>query len=244
MFQTKHFKSDNEIINDLATGYTPNDLYDVEPAKRINWTSKTGHASIYSTVGDLNKFGTAILNNELLSPDSQKKIFTNHGNQVGYGWFIRPHLGLTRYQMNGKSPGYSSYFAIYPEDNLLIIVLSNNFIPLPAQIGMTIAAMVFGEHFEILNTSYREVDFNYSKKLSGTYKFNKDFYVPNYELKIKYNNGHLNCQWGDLIPIDNGEKNLRDFILRTYWSSIHFIKDKSDEFVEMEFDEYIGVKIK
>lgn len=93
MFQTGHYKSGEEPIYDLATGYMPKDLYDVEPAVKINWSSKTGHASIYSTVGDLNKFGVAILNNKILTQDSWKRIFTDYGNQVGYGYFIRPHLG-------------------------------------------------------------------------------------------------------------------------------------------------------
>ena len=244
MSNTGHYQNEKVLIPDLAKGYAPKDLYDVEGAYQIDWSSKTGHASIYSTVGDLQKFGQAILDYKLLSNTSWNRIFKDHGNQVGYGWFIRPHLNRVRYQMNGRSPGFSSYFAIYPEDNLIITVLSNTYIPLPAEMGMTIASMVFQEPYDLLNTSTRKLEPDFAKKIVGTYKFEDNFYVPNYELEIEYSDGYLKSQWGDLIPIDNGEDPILDFILRTYWSSIHFVSDDAGEIHKMRFDVHTGLKMK
>jgi len=106
------------------------------------------------------------------------------------------------------------------------------------------AAMVLGEHYVLQNTSYKKIDLNYAKNISGSYKFDENFYVPNYKLEIHYNDGYLSSQWGDLIPIDKGKKNMKDYILRTYWSSIHFLMDNSGKCIAMEFDDYKGMKIK
>lgn len=68
-------------------------------------TCLPGHASIYSTGNDLWLFAQAALENRLLSESSWQAIFTDYGNQVGYGWFVRPHLDRERVQMNGRFPG-------------------------------------------------------------------------------------------------------------------------------------------
>jgi len=75
-------------------------------APKIHWSVKTGHTSIYSTVEDLQKFADAVLNKELLSQESWNAILTNHGDSVGYGWFLNPQKDHKRYQINGRSPGF------------------------------------------------------------------------------------------------------------------------------------------
>lgn len=77
-------------------------------APKIHWSVKTGHTSIYSTVEDLQKFADAVLNKELLSQESWNAILTNHGDSVGYGWFLNPQKDHKRYQINGRSPGFVS----------------------------------------------------------------------------------------------------------------------------------------
>lgn len=242
MTNTGHYQNEKVIIQDLAKGYAPKDLFDVESAYQLDWSSKTGHASIYSTAGDLHKFAQAILNDIIISKSGWNKILSDHGNQVGYGWFIRPHLNRKRYQMNGRSPGFSSYFAIYPETGLIITVLSNTYIPLPAEIGMSIAAMVFDEPYEVLNTSTKKLEPEFAGKIVGTYQFDDAFYVPNYALKIEYSRGYLTSPWGDLIPVDNGNEEINDFILRTYWSTIHFMNDDKGAIGKMTFDGHVGQK--
>lgn len=243
MHDTGHYRDKQELVENLSVGYTPKDLYDVEPVTPIDWSSKSGHASIYSTSADLRKFGNAILNNNLLNKESWDLIFNDYGNQVGYGWFIRPHLNRTRFQMNGRSPGFSSYFAIYPEEKLSIVVLSNNYISLPANIGMSIAAIVLKEPYEVLNLSNAKISTEIRNKILGKYQFDAKFYVPNYTLEVRSEEGNLICDWGGFIPIDKGELNITNYILRTFWSSIQFIWNESGEIVEMNFDGHRGIKI-
>ena len=242
MTNTGHYSSEKEIVENLAKGYAPKEIYDIESAYQIDWSSKTGHASIYSTVSDLQKFASAILGNKLLTADSWKQILTDHGNNVGYGWFIRDHLNRKRFQMNGRSPGFSSYLAIYPDEGLIVVVLSNNYISLPANIGMSIAAMVLNEPYQILSLSKDRLDSSMSENLVGHYQFDGDFYVPNYKLEIKEKDGRLFCEWGPFIPVKTESPKMLNYIIRTYWSTIEFIENEEGTVTAMMFDEHQGLK--
>jgi CubicO group peptidase (beta-lactamase class C family) len=244
MNNTGHYTSEKEIVTNLAKGYAPKDLYDVESAYQIDWSSRTGHASIYSTTVDLQKFAQAALENKLLTKDSWNKIFTNYGDNVGYGWFITKHLNRDRFQMNGRSPGFSSYIGIYPQEKLTVVMLSNKYISLPADVGKSIGALVLNEPVERLNLTNKTVDAEFAKKLTGTYKFDENFYRPNFELEITYKDGNLVSTWGGLIPIDKGDKNFKEYILRNYWSSIRFIQNEKSVVTEMMFDTHKGTKVK
>lgn len=243
MENSGHFEGEQQIISSLSTGYAAKDLYEVEKAYQIDWSSKTGHASIYSTVEDLQLFAEAILDNRLLTAASWEKVLQNHGQNVGYGWFIRDHLNRKRFQMNGRSPGFSSYLAIYPDEKLIVVVLSNNYISLPYDIGQNLAALVLKEATESLNLSTKAIDKEQLKQLVGYYQFSEDFYRPNFKLNVREQDGKLYTDWGALVPIDEGSTAFQKFILRTYWSSIEFIRNKEGEFVKMKFDRFEGEKV-
>jgi CubicO group peptidase (beta-lactamase class C family) len=244
MNNTGHYTNEKEIVQNLAKGYAPKDLYETEAAYHVDWSSKTGHGSIYSTSHDLYKFTQAVLNSKFLKKESWGKVFTNYGDNVGYGWFITKHINRDRYHMSGRAPGFSSYVGIYPKEKLTIVVLSNNYVSLPAELGKSIAALVLNEPFERLNLTNQTVAADFAKKLTGTYQFGENFYRPNYELVIKNENGRISSDWGGLIPVDRGSKKFKEFILRAYWSSIRFIEDEKGEITKMMFDDHQGVKIK
>jgi CubicO group peptidase (beta-lactamase class C family) len=244
MTNSGHYSSEKEMVQNLAKGYAPKDLYDVESAYQVDWSSRTGHASIYSTSADLQKFIGAALNGTFLKKDSWNKIFTDYGDNVGYGWFITKHLNRDRFQMNGLSPGFSSFVGFYPKERLIIIVLSNTYVALPPDLGKRLAALVLNEPFDRLNLTNKKVPADFAQGLTGIYKFDKNFYRPNYELAVNYENGHIISEWGGMIPIDKGDKNFKEYILRRYWSSVAFIENDKGEITEMRFDHHKGIKIK
>ena len=243
MTKSGHYKSQSEIIKDLCQGYAPKGLYDLEKAPFLNWTSKTGHASIYSTAGDLIRWGQAVLNNELISESSWDFILKDHGGHVGYGWFISPHDGYDRIQMNGRSPGFSSYIAVYPDEDLIVTMLSNVYVSLPRVIGPEIALMFLGEKWESLNLSDLEMTESQAEDIIGDYQFGPEFYNPNGKVRIWLQDGGIHGDWGGLIPIDEGSGRFRKFIYRTFWSDIEFLEDSNGKVVQMKFDEYKGKKI-
>lgn len=244
MSNTGHSTGDTAIVSNLAAGYAAIGHYDVENAYQIDWTSKTGHGSIYSTAEDLGKFAEAILNDRLLTRDSWQRIFTDHGDQVGYGWFIRDHWEKKRVQMNGRSPGFSSYFGIYPDDKLTVVVLSNNYISLPPDLGRFIAALHFGKPYATNKLANVHFTPKQANRLVGNYKFDEKFYVPNFVMEVGVKDGDLSTSWGALIPVNEGKNQVRKFILRTYWSNIEFVENDKGEVVEMKYDDHRGVKVK
>lgn len=244
MKNTGHYVNDKEIIQYLAKGYAPKGLFDLEAAFQLDPSSKTGHASIYSTVYDLDLFAQAVIGNKLLNKKSWDLMFTDHGDQEGFGWFMRPHLDRDRVLMNGRFPGYSSYIAIYPKEKLVVVVLSNNYTSVPTDMGTMIAAEVLGEKYEPLKLSNTKLNETFAKKLVGTYKFGEKFYQPNFALSVRFENGYLFTPWGGFIPINKGDKNFKEYILRPYWSSIRFIENSNGEITEMMFDEHKGTRIK
>lgn len=244
MSNTGHSTGEKSVIPNIAAGYAPVGHYDVENAYQIDWTSKTGHGSIYSTTEDLNRFANAILNNRILSKDSWQKIFTDYGNQVGYAWFIRDHLNKKRFQMNGRSPGFSSYFGIYPNDKLVVIVLSNNYISLPPELGKQLATLIFKKPLTNTIPSDVKLTLKQAQRLTGKYKFDEKFYMPNFEMEVSFKDGNLSTTWGALIPIEPGKLNFNKFILRDYWSEVEFIENNKGEVEAMTYDGFKGIKIK
>lgn len=236
---TSNLANTNDVLSKLAVGYQSDGKFGLEKADYIDWSSKTGNGSLYTTSADLLAWDRALANNTILSKASQEKMYTNYISNTGYGCFVKEHLKRKRYYMNGRSPGFTSYFARYPEDELCIVVLANNYIPVATQVGMDIAAIVYNEKYEPLNLSAKPVDAQIANKLVGTYKFNKDFYRPNFIMTVSEKDGHLIIDWGELIPTGQST-----FIARTYWSDVSFETDSHGKVTKMVYDGYEAEKVK
>ena len=146
--------------------------------------------------------------------------------------------------MNGRSHGFSSYFGIYPDDKLVVIVLSNNYISLPPELGKNIAALVLKKPYTHTRISALNLNPAQALKLTGTYKFDDKFYVPNAEMDVFFKDGKLLTSWGALIPVDEGKTEFNKFILRSYWSAVEFIENSQGTTEAMIYDGFRGNKIK
>ncbi len=228
-------------IPNLANGYTEKGFTDVEPAPAIHWSVKTGHASIYSTVDDLARFAQAVLNRKLLSRQAWEQTLTDYGSHAGYGWFLNAHNNHTRYQVNGRSPGFASYFGIYPDDDLVVIMLSNRYVSLPYFVGPELAAAALGDSFEVLNLSIDNIPKELAKKYTGHYSMGANFYRPHGTVKIRYRNGRLYSGAYPLIPVMGENGDVIAFIHRHYWSRLEFGEDSRGGTI-LHFDDHRGTK--
>lgn len=221
MQDTRHRQAVNRIVPRLATGYAPMGAKGLEQATYLDWSAKTGNGSLYSTVEDLYKWDRALYPDKILSAEGRELMFTARVPNVGYGWFLSPRYNKTRHYINGRSPGYTAYFLRYPDDDVCIIALGNNYIPLATQIGNDIAAMLFEEDYSL---PPKPMDFSVPtlEKFTGTYQFNANFFRPNDVLEFEIQDGELMSTWGPFVPLGDNR-----FLIRYYWMEGAFEMDSN-----------------
>lgn len=105
-----------------AGAFTPNS--DVVP-----WGNPSGGA--YATVGDLQRFARALLDNELLGAKMTEtvvdgKVSMSGGNaEVGYGFTDGAINGVRVVGHGGGAPGVGASIDIYPDLGYVVVVLAN-----------------------------------------------------------------------------------------------------------------------
>ncbi len=116
-------------------------LYKRKRNGKIKWAKNGSNLSgripgggIYTTVGDLLRFGMAVLDNDFISAKSKEMMWEDPeirakdaGNGYGFGWFlygVNPARGLV-YGHSGGQTGCSAQFMILPEANAVVAVLAN-----------------------------------------------------------------------------------------------------------------------
>ena len=110
MINTAHHNDAAAIIANLVRGYSPVGATAFENAPYVDWTSKTGNGSVYSTADDLLLFHHALQNGELLKPAKliDSYGFEHQNRKVGMFWFRRQRFGHRSVYVNGSSPGFKA----------------------------------------------------------------------------------------------------------------------------------------
>jgi len=174
---------------------------------------------MYSTVSDLYLWEKALMGNKVLSGISVKKMTTPYIGHYGYALFIDSMEKHRRIWHNGGIPGFSSCLTYYPENDVTIVVLSNNESNASA-ISSALAGIVFNlpvinayEHHEQPSSGNRAIPRSYA----GTY-----FAGNQLELIIKGNKLYRKGRGTD------------DIELKTESANKFFYSDGSDR--QIEFD--------
>lgn len=127
--------STTTVVPRLASGYMP-DLFgtglSVCGPEDTSW--KTGGGSSYSTTRDLMRFARAYASGKLLTEEQRA------------GWPDAKMLGRTVTRSNGSFPGANANLSYFPDDELTVVVLSNNYSAVAETIARDVAAMYFGEN--------------------------------------------------------------------------------------------------
>lgn len=112
-----------------ATGYFV--LNDVDTVKSPIVDSSVAYSagSIFSTTGDLYRWHKALQNYTILSKQLQEKAYTPVRNKYGYGWGIDSIEGKRVVAHSGGIHGFTSNFTRMPEEDIVVIFLSNNASP-------------------------------------------------------------------------------------------------------------------
>jgi D-alanyl-D-alanine carboxypeptidase len=113
-----------------ATGY----LFDPSSGRvSLAETSNADPASggLYSTAEDMTRWLKGLLDGRIVSPATLEKAWTpvtlkdGRRGAYGYGFMLMPYRGLREVAHGGDISGFNTYFAIYPTEELAVVVLSN-----------------------------------------------------------------------------------------------------------------------
>jgi D-alanyl-D-alanine carboxypeptidase len=139
------------ILARHAVGYRParNGTLEVDSPIDDSWSFGAG--SMYSTVGDLQKWSNALDTNRILPQAALQRMWQPVKGDYGYGWEI-PAVSLARgtrrmIQHTGLVAGFVTVFQRIEDQHLTVIVLTNSLESHPERVAQSLSALAFGEHY-------------------------------------------------------------------------------------------------
>lgn len=127
-----YFNTDDltEVRHQIALGYNEWEQVSSSLTGSVNWNT-TGASNILSTTEDLFKWFSLIQSGKILNTKETAKLFTPFVNtdedeEYCYGWYsTKTGDGSKLIYHGGDITGFHSEFRYFPEDNRIIIILTN-----------------------------------------------------------------------------------------------------------------------
>lgn len=138
----------------MSVGYEPaaigsGSLSRAQGAKFSKWDDK-GAGGVLTTTGDLYKWYRALEGARILPAQSKKKLYTPFLSGYAYGWEVKKtKQGTLAIQHGGDVPGFQSWFAQFPEDKLVVVMLVNNRMRWRGLLTNTLTGAAFGQPYEM-----------------------------------------------------------------------------------------------
>jgi CubicO group peptidase (beta-lactamase class C family) len=214
----------------------------IENAKYIETSVAYAAGALYSTVNDLMIWDQALYTNKLVSQKSLQQMFTPYKEIVGYGWAIGTMFNRKIEHHNGGIDGFVSSFARFPDDKVLVVVLCNrDGVPID-NISRDLAAIVFGEKYELPKArNVIKLDPSIQKQYVGTYRITADI-----SLTITSEGGHFfgKISGGEAERFELFPESETKFFSEMPPVEVVFTKDEKGNVVAMTLNgEYQGKKV-
>jgi hypothetical protein len=149
------YEWEQPIIKNRASGYIDTGA-GVLHAELIDESSMHAAGGLYSTAEDLYRWARALASGKLLHPDTLKRMAVPVWAHYGYGWELYSLQGHQAFAHSGGLPGYVSNFVRFPDDDAVIIILSNLGSAAVPQMTDALAAILFGAPYQ-MPTAHRFV---------------------------------------------------------------------------------------
>jgi CubicO group peptidase (beta-lactamase class C family) len=117
--------SNTAVIPRRAEGYTRNASGAVENAGYLHMSVPGGAGNLISTVEDLYRWDRALYTERVLPGKAREEMFTPGLNNYGYGWVIEQRGGRRVIGHGGGIDGFNTHIYRYPEQDAVVIALSN-----------------------------------------------------------------------------------------------------------------------
>ncbi len=122
-------RTPGHVIRNRASGYEQTNHIHIN--RDYDLTDIFSAGAIVSTVGDLAKWDAALDGDKLFTPATKEQMWTavklNDGKpyQYGFGWFLDSVEGHKNIGHSGSTSGFSASNQRFPDDKLVVIILTN-----------------------------------------------------------------------------------------------------------------------
>jgi CubicO group peptidase (beta-lactamase class C family) len=194
-----------------------------------NYSMFQGHGNLYSTVDDLARFFNGLRRSSLLSgPTLEKMLTRGKDGALGLGLMFDKVAGRDAFGHNGGSNGARNQVFVFPDDDLVTVVSSNNSADAVAM-SQALAAMAFGQDVELPTRHVRaQIDPRLFEAHVGRYR----------RTRIHISNGKLMDGDVELVP----ESQTRFFARSNHQYIYEFIPAANGRSGALVFSDH-GVKI-
>ncbi len=131
-----------------ASGYNLGDA-GLRNAEYLDMAQPYSAGSLYSTVEDLARWDRALCDGKLISKESYAKMYAPVKNDYAYGWVVTTTKGRKQIQHGGGINGFATEILRDPDQRVCVIVLCNVLPQDPAAVAHDLAAIAFGERYEM-----------------------------------------------------------------------------------------------
>jgi CubicO group peptidase (beta-lactamase class C family)/ABC-type transport system involved in multi-copper enzyme maturation permease subunit len=158
--------------------------------------------SLFSSLTDLYRLERAMQDGDLVGPDSLEDIFTPYIDGWGYGWRMQMAFDREMATQGGVDPGARGSITRFPDDDVVIIFLSNTDWASEKRIVLDLATILFGEPYTLPVSPYTGVVDVPRERLTG---YEGTFASPELGLSIEVGleEGNLRMR---LIDLTAGSK--------------------------------------
>lgn len=119
------YAHDEPLLPGRAHGYVRTRVGSIENAPYIDMSIPIGAGSQYSTVEDLYRWDRALAGDGLLSAAARARMFAAGTGGFGYGWEVAEEQGRRVIEHNGDINGFGAFIARYPDQDAVIVILTN-----------------------------------------------------------------------------------------------------------------------
>jgi len=165
------YDSNTAVIARRAMGYTPLPNGTILNAGYLHMSIPFAAGGLYSTTDDLLKWEQGLFGGKVLSAASLTKMTTPFKNDYAFGVGVQTVNGHKLIDHNGGIQGFNTHLSYYPNEKLMIAVLSNLNGNAPDQLAPQLARLAFGEN--VMLTSERKeiiLDPAVLERYRGVYK--------------------------------------------------------------------------
>ncbi len=192
------------IVFGRASGYDPAGIDGLENAPFVDPSATVGAGSLYSTVGDLHRWVNALSSSVLLAEERRAKMFTRQAGSYGYGVALYTEHGRQIIAHDGRVAGFAADLSWYPNDDLAIIVLSNIQSGIGDSFRRDLAAIVFGEPYELPQPRSAAVGTDNLGDSVARYRFGPNFIVHARLLEGRLMVAANESEFSELVRLSDG----------------------------------------